>query len=63
MGPAGDPEPGIAIPAAKIELRPSFPLEVLAEPGSLDLLVERLEWFRSAAIPTPGGAHGSPGAS
>ncbi|WP_433605852.1 GmrSD restriction endonuclease domain-containing protein [Dactylosporangium sp. CA-139114] len=55
--------PGIAIPAAKIELRPSFPLEILVEPGTLDLLVERLEWFHSASVPAPAAHTGSPGVS
>jgi alkylated DNA nucleotide flippase Atl1 len=37
---------GIDLPAAKIELRPSFPLDVLESPANRDALVEHLAWFR-----------------
>jgi hypothetical protein len=42
---------GVSIPAAKIELRPGFPLQVLAQADGLDMLAKHLEWFRSLAAP------------
>ncbi|WP_214370454.1 MGMT family protein [Pseudonocardia sp. H11422] len=38
---------GVDLPAAKIELRPSFPLQVLALQAAREALVEQLRWFRA----------------
>ena len=43
--------PGVNIPAAKIELRPGFPLQVLVEPNGRELLAEQLDSFRTMAVP------------
>jgi alkylated DNA nucleotide flippase Atl1 len=37
--------PGVAIPSAKIGLRPGFQLTVLTDPGSRDRVVDALNWF------------------
>ncbi len=39
---------GIDLAAAKIELRPSFPLSVLSVPATASGLAESLEWFHAA---------------
>jgi hypothetical protein len=41
--------PGVEIAAAKLALRPGFPLEVLVEPKARDALVEHLDWFYQQA--------------
>ena len=38
---------GVDLPAAKIELRPSFPLAVLAAPNAQSSLADHLSWFRT----------------
>ena len=38
---------GVDLPAAKIELRPSFPLAVLNSPVNRGQLLEHLKWFRT----------------
>jgi hypothetical protein len=38
---------GIDLPGVKIELRPSFPLDVLATPDAQDALADQLAWFRA----------------
>jgi alkylated DNA nucleotide flippase Atl1 len=40
---------GISIPAAKLELRPGFPLQVFTEQRDRELLINQLEWFRTLA--------------
>jgi hypothetical protein len=37
--------PGIDLPAAKIELRPSFPLPVLSDPAAREAFIDTLKWF------------------
>ena len=39
---------GIDLPAVKIELRPSFPLHILATPDTQNALADQLAWFRAA---------------
>jgi alkylated DNA nucleotide flippase Atl1 len=41
--------PGVDIAAAKLELRPGFPLDVLADPRARDVLIEQLAWFHQRA--------------
>jgi alkylated DNA nucleotide flippase Atl1 len=41
--------PGIDIPRAKLQLRPSFPLSVLAEEAARERIYDALEWFVLAA--------------
>jgi hypothetical protein len=41
--------PGVEIAAARIALRPGFPLAVLADPKARDVLVEQLAWFYQQA--------------
>ncbi len=41
--------PGVDLPASKIELRPAFPLAVLADPAALELFIEALGWFQQEA--------------
>ena len=41
--------PGVDLPASKIELRPSFPLTVLADPAARELFVNVLGWFNREA--------------
>ena len=41
---------GVDLPAAKIELRPSFPLAVLNSPVNRGQLIEHLKWFRTITI-------------
>ena len=38
---------GIDLPVVKIELRPSFPLDVLATPNARGALADQLAWFRA----------------
>jgi len=42
--------PGVKIAAAKLALRPSFPLDVLAAAESRKALVEHLNWFYREAV-------------
>jgi hypothetical protein len=42
--------PGVDLPASKIELKPGFPLKVLAAPASRDLFNEILGWFYDQAV-------------
>ncbi|MCG8926869.1 DUF262 domain-containing protein [Lentzea sp. CC55] len=44
--------PGVDIAAAKIELRPSFPLKVLLDPGARAVVLETLKWFYERARST-----------
>ncbi|SDP59910.1 GmrSD restriction endonuclease domain-containing protein [Lentzea jiangxiensis] len=44
--------PGVNIAAAKIELRPSFPLKVLLDPAARAVVQETLEWFYEQARST-----------
>ena len=37
--------PGIDIPAAKIDLWPSFPVTLLADEAVWDVLIATLDWF------------------
>lgn len=37
--------PGVELAAAKLALRPGFPLTVLVDPSARDGLVEHLGWF------------------
>ena len=37
--------PGVAIPTDSLEKRPSFPVELLGEPGALEKLLAVLTWF------------------
>jgi alkylated DNA nucleotide flippase Atl1 len=37
--------PGVDLPTSKIELRPSFPLAVLADIAAVELLMKALAWF------------------
>lgn len=37
--------PGVEIAAAKVDVRPSFPLTVLSQVGARDAVVDILEWF------------------
>lgn len=41
--------PGVDIAAAKLTLRPGFPLKVLAEPGAVEVLLKHLQWFYDQA--------------
>lgn len=41
--------PGVDLPASKIELRPAFPLEVLADARARELFIDALEWFYQQA--------------
>jgi len=41
--------PGVDLPASKIELRPTFPLSVLADPAALEMLIQALDWFHQQA--------------
>lgn len=41
--------PGVEIAAAKLTLRPGFPLKVLTTPGAADILLESLQWFYEQA--------------
>jgi hypothetical protein len=41
--------PGVDLPASKIELRPAFPLSVLADSATLELLIQALDWFHQQA--------------
>jgi len=41
--------PGVEIAAAKLALRPGFPLTVLVDPGARRTLVEHLGWFHERA--------------
>lgn len=41
--------PGVDLPAAKIELRPTFPLEVLADPHAMELFTDAIDWFHQQA--------------
>jgi alkylated DNA nucleotide flippase Atl1 len=41
--------PGITIPAAKIELRPGFPLQILTNDDARAALVKQLDWFMTTA--------------
>lgn len=41
--------PGVDIAAAKLSLRPNFPLKVLDDNGALESLVEHLSWFYEQA--------------
>jgi alkylated DNA nucleotide flippase Atl1 len=45
--------PGVDIAAAKIALRPGFPLTVLTSPKDCDALIEHLAWFYQEAQTTP----------
>jgi hypothetical protein len=40
---------GVDLPASKIDLRPGFDVELLAEPAARDQLAEALEWFHATA--------------
>lgn len=42
--------PGVDLPAVKIDLRPNFPLGVLASPAAQDALAEELGWFRDTTL-------------
>ncbi len=42
--------PGVDLPASKIELKPGFPLKVMADPASRDFFIEILSWFRDQAM-------------
>lgn len=44
--------PGVDLPFAKIELRPAFPLKVLADPAARDLFIGVLKWFYDQAVRT-----------
>jgi alkylated DNA nucleotide flippase Atl1 len=41
--------PGIELAEAKLELRPSFALDLLKSPSALDALIEQLGWFYAQA--------------
>jgi alkylated DNA nucleotide flippase Atl1 len=41
--------PGVELPASKIELRPSFPLSVFADPAARETFVDTLSWFHHQA--------------
>ncbi|MFI7547977.1 DUF262 domain-containing protein [Actinoplanes sp. NPDC049599] len=41
--------PGVDIAAAKLTLRPGFPLKVLTETGAAEMLLEHLQWFYEQA--------------
>ena len=41
--------PGVDLPFAKIELRPAFPLKILADPAARDLFIDALKWFYDQA--------------
>jgi alkylated DNA nucleotide flippase Atl1 len=41
--------PGVDLPFAKIELRPSFPLKVLADDAARELFIDALTWFHDEA--------------
>jgi hypothetical protein len=51
--------PGVDLPASKIELRPAFPLTVLADTAARELFIDVLGWFHQQAAhqdstPEPG---------
>jgi hypothetical protein len=37
--------PGVDLPLSRLELRPSFPLQCLADPAGLDAAIEAQAWF------------------
>jgi alkylated DNA nucleotide flippase Atl1 len=41
--------PGVDLPASKIELRPSFPLTLLADPAARETFTDALSWFHQQA--------------
>ncbi|MFY1693381.1 hypothetical protein [Plantactinospora sp. WMMB782] len=41
--------PGVEIAAAKLALRPGFPLKVLVDPDTRNTLIEQLGWFYEQA--------------
>jgi len=41
--------PGVDLPASKIELRPAFPLTVIADPAAREILIDALGWFYQQA--------------
>jgi len=41
--------PGVDLPTSKFELRPGFPLAILADPAALAVFVEALTWFYEQA--------------
>ena len=41
--------PGIDVPLAKLELRPSFPVRALVEPETSSAVAEALAWFVETA--------------
>jgi hypothetical protein len=43
---------GVELPPAKIDLKPSFPLDVLLAPQAQDTLLETLTWFHAEARAT-----------
>jgi hypothetical protein len=43
--------PGVDIPAAKISMRPGFPLTVLSDPNTRADLLNHLRWFLAEALP------------
>jgi alkylated DNA nucleotide flippase Atl1 len=42
--------PGVDLPFAKIELRPAFPLQLLADLSARDIFIDTLRWFYDQAI-------------
>lgn len=42
---------GVDLPAAKLDMRPGFSLDVLGSPQALDELIEVMTWFRETALP------------
>lgn len=45
--------PGVDLPASKIELKPAFPLAVLADPDARGLFIQVLSWFHNQAVGKP----------
>lgn len=43
--------PGVGLPAAKLELRPGFPLGILADVEAQTLFIDALDWFYQQANP------------
>jgi alkylated DNA nucleotide flippase Atl1 len=41
--------PGVDLPAAKLELRPGFPVEILADEQARDVFIDTLAWFYQEA--------------
>lgn len=41
--------PGVDLPVAKIELRPGFPLSVLADQDAVTVFIDALTWFYQQA--------------